>query len=87
VTRIDETELPGIGTRFTFETIHGRIVGVVVRHDGRREVFVADEHDPDCVALAVTLEEGEAHLLADLLGGTEISREARDPDPGAETAP
>jgi TrkA domain protein len=87
VTRIDETELPGIGTRFTFETIDGRILGVVLRHDGRREVFVADENDPDCVALAVSLEEGEAHLLADLLGGTEITREARGAEPDGETAP
>jgi TrkA domain protein len=75
VTPIEETDLPGVGTRFTFATERRRVVGVIRHHDGRREVFVADDDDPDCVAVAVSLEEGEAHLLADLLGGTEIARE------------
>jgi len=73
---VEETDLPGVGTRFTFETERRRVLGVIRHHDGRREVFVADDDDPDCVAVAVSLSEGEAHLFADLLGGTEISREA-----------
>ena len=76
--RVDETDLPGVGTRFSFETEGRRVLGVIRHHDGRREMFVADEDDPDCVAVAIDLEEGEGHLLADLLGGSEISREAAD---------
>jgi TrkA domain protein len=76
VTHIDEAELPGVGTRFSFETDRRRVLGVIRHHDGRRELFVTDDDDPDCVAVAVSLEEGEAHVLADLLGGSEISREA-----------
>ena len=72
---VDETDLPGVGTRFTFETQEGRSLGVIRHHDDRREIFVTDIDDPDCVAVAVSLEEGEAHVLADLLGGTEITRE------------
>lgn len=72
---VDETELPGVGTRFSFETGDGRLLGVIRHHDGRREVFIADREDPDCVAVSVSLEEGESHILADLLGGTEIARE------------
>lgn len=72
---VDEIELPGVGTRFSFETEDRRLLGVIRHNDGRREVFVADQDDPDCVALSVSLAEGEAHLMADLLGGTEISRE------------
>jgi TrkA domain protein len=72
---VEETDLPGVGTRFAFRTDARRVLGVIRHHDGRREVFVADDEDPDCVAVAVSLQEGEAYLLADLLGGTEISRE------------
>jgi TrkA domain protein len=75
MSQVDETELPGVGTRFSFETVEGRLLGVIRHHDDRREVFVADQDDPDCVAVSVSLAEGESHLLADLLGGTEIARE------------
>lgn len=78
MTRVDETDLPGVGTRFAFATEAKRLLGVIRHHDGRREVFVTDRSDPDCVAVALSLEEGEAHILADLLGGAEISREAAD---------
>jgi len=73
--RIDETDLPGVGTRFAFETSDHRLLGVIRHHDGRREIFVADRDDPDCVATSVSLEEGEAHTLADLLGGDAVTRE------------
>jgi TrkA domain protein len=76
MTRVDETDLPGVGTRFAFETDDGRLLGVILHHDGRRELFIADADDPDCVDEALSLLEGEAHLLADLLGGSEITREA-----------
>lgn len=78
MTPVEETDLPGVGTRFAFETETRRTLGVIRHRDGRREVFVADGDDPDCVAVAVALQEGEAHLLADLLGGAEITREAAD---------
>ncbi len=73
---VEETELPGVGTRFSFETAAHRHVGVIRRHDGRREVFVAADDDPDTVAVSLSLQEGEAHVLADLLGGSELTREA-----------
>ena len=76
MTKVDETELPGVGTRFAFETVDRRLLGVIRHHDGRRELFIADAGDPDCVDMAVSLLEGEAHLLADLLGGSELTREA-----------
>jgi TrkA domain protein len=72
---VNETELPGVGTRFAFESDDGRTLGVIHHHDGRREVFVMDHDDPDCVMVSVSLEEGEAHLLADLLGGIAVTRE------------
>ncbi len=47
MTRIDETRLPGIGVRHDFVTAAGTKVGVVTYRDGRREVVVFDERDPD----------------------------------------
>lgn len=75
---VHETDLPGVGTRFTFETANRRVVGVIRHHSGRREVFIAERSDPDCVADSVGLDEDEAHLLADLLGGTAIRKQATD---------
>lgn len=73
--RVEESDLPGVGTRYSFETADHRSMGVIQHHDGRRELFVCDQYDPDCVATSVSLEEGEAHVLADILGGTELSRD------------
>lgn len=75
---VSETELPGVGTRFTFETAERRVVGVILHNSGRREVFITERSDPDCVADAIGLSEDDAHTLADLLGGTAISRQAAD---------
>ncbi len=72
---VDETDLPGVGRRFSFETEDQHVLGVIHHHDGRREIFVTDQDDPDCVALSLSLEEGEAHVLADLLGGIEVTRD------------
>jgi TrkA domain protein len=74
MTHIDETRLPGVGTRYAFETEEGRMLGVVHHHTGRREVFVGDPGDPDCVALSVNLTESEGHVLADLLGGSSLAQ-------------
>ena len=72
MTRIDETRLPGIGVRHDFVTSAGTKVGVVTYRDGRREVVVFDERDPDECSVSVQLDEDDAHTLADLLGGSKI---------------
>jgi TrkA domain protein len=72
MTRIDETRLPGIGIRHDFVTATGTKIGVVTYRDGRRELVVFDERDPDECRAAVYLDEGDAHTLADLLGGSHI---------------
>jgi TrkA domain protein len=78
MTRIDETPLPGVGTRYAFETEEGRMLGVVHHHTGRRELFVGDPGDPDCVAVSMSLTEGEVRVLADILGGTSIVQHVGD---------
>lgn len=72
ITRIEETPLPGIGTRFDFSTRDGERIGVVHHHTGRREVFVCTRDDPDGAAISFDLDEDEAHSLIDVLGGSQV---------------
>lgn len=72
MTRIDETLLPGIGIRHDFVTVSGARIGVITYRDGRRELLVFDDRDPDECRASVSLSEDDAHALADLLGGSQI---------------
>jgi TrkA domain protein len=78
MTQIDETRLPGIGIRYAFETGEGVSLGVVHHRSGRRELFIGDGEDPDCVAAAVNLTEQEGHVLADVLGGSTVTQHIGD---------
>ena len=75
---IEETRLPGIGTRVEFMTGDGRRMGVVQHHTGRREVFVCQPSDPDTTEVAVTLTEDDAHSLVDALGVLSVAEDTRD---------
>ncbi|MCX7619738.1 MAG: hypothetical protein N2037_02700 [Acidimicrobiales bacterium] len=70
---IDETRLPGIGSRFDFATRAGCRLGVMVRHTGRRDLLIYDKHDPDSVLAEVPLNPEEAQALADLLAVTSVT--------------
>lgn len=73
MTRISETQLPGVGVRYELELESGVRVGVLVHRTGHRQLFVYSARDPDAVAteLDFTVEEGK--IVADLLGGTQIT--------------
>ena len=73
--RIEETVLPGVGARFSFTLADGRRVSVVVRHSGRREVFLGSAADPDTSVLLLTLGTEESRTLAELLGGSQVVRD------------
>lgn len=70
---LNETQLPGIGTRAEFVTDEGRRVGVVRHHSGRRELFLCQPGDPDTTEVAVQLSEDEAHTLADAFGVVSVT--------------
>lgn len=72
--RLEETSLPGVGMRYDFDGRFGKRVGVIVHRDGRRELFVSLREDPDACAQSIILDEGEAEVVADLLGGSTVSR-------------
>jgi len=65
-----ESELPGIGKKFTIKTQQGSIISVVLHVTGKREIFIFEEgeeyEDPDC---DVILTEEEANQLGSVLMG------------------
>ena len=69
---VQETALPGIGLRHDFRTASGRRVGVVSRRDGRRELVVYDEADPDACSEVIPLTGAEADALSELLGAARV---------------
>lgn len=69
---IERTALPGIGLQHVFTTERGRRIGVISHRDGRRDLLVYDQHDPDTCVLTQPLTIGEAGALAELLGTARI---------------
>jgi TrkA domain protein len=69
---IEQTDLPGIGTRYDFATRAGDRVGVLVHRTGRRELLLYDRGDPDACRSTVPLEEADARTLSELLGGPRL---------------
>ena len=64
-----QTRLPGVGTKFTFETDHGSRVAVIQHVDGTRELYVFRREDDDEPAAVLQLEDDEARQLGAVLGG------------------
>ncbi len=71
--RVTETMLPGVGVRHDFDARNGQKVGVVVHRDGRREVVVFDDEDPDVCHRVLELEPDGARTMAELLGASQVT--------------
>jgi TrkA domain protein len=69
---IEQTELPGVGTRYDFTTRTGERLGVLVHRSGRRDLLVYDRNDPDACASTIALDEPDARTLSELLGGVRL---------------
>lgn len=76
--RIKTTELPGIGKRYSFETVDGEQVTVIMHHSGNREIyhFSADEKDDPDFTIMFTDE--EARQLGTILLGVDYQPVADD---------
>jgi TrkA domain protein len=64
-----ETRLPGIGTKFTFETAHGSRVTVIQHVDGTRELYLFARAVDDEPRVVLQLEDDESRQLGAILGG------------------
>lgn len=75
---LEETRLPGIGIRYTFDTKHGERIGVLAHRDGRREIVIYDADDPDASREVISLDQEESAVMTELLGGSRITRQLAD---------
>lgn len=69
--RIESRVLPGIGVCQELELHDGRRVGIVNRRNGQRDIVIYDE-DGDGAAAAITLDDDEANVMAELLGAPQL---------------
>jgi TrkA domain protein len=66
---LQETRLPGIGTKFTIRLDDGGRLAVILHNDGKRELYYfrhARDDDPRAV---ITLDDDEARQLGAIIGG------------------
>ena len=70
---VRETKLPGVGVRHEFTTEDGTDIGVIVHHDGRREILVYDTDDPDTCSSLVTLSAADTRTVGELLGASRVT--------------
>lgn len=76
--KLDETALPGVGMRYDFDSRYGKRIGVITHRDGRRELFASKRDDPDATERSLVLTEEESAVVADLLGGSTVTRRVAD---------
>ncbi len=72
---VRETILPGVGVRHDFTNAWGQPLAVLVHHDGRRELLVYDEGDPDACSAVVKLTNDESRTVAELLGASTVTEQ------------
>jgi TrkA domain protein len=79
---VEVTPLPGIGIRQDFSLRSGRRVGVISYRDGKFELILSKQDDPDATAASIPLAPEEAGTLAGLLGApqlvTRLAQQHRD---------
>lgn len=73
MSEVRETKLPGVGVRHEFDTESGTRVGVIVHRDGRREILVYDQHDPDACSTMVDLSAADTRTMSELLGSSQVT--------------
>ena len=68
MSEITETELPGIGKRFSMDLRKGGTLTVVIRLDGERDVYYRETEDAEPSVYSLT--ELEARMASSILVGT-----------------
>ena len=66
---LQETRLPGVGTKFTIRLAAGGRLSIILHNDGKRELYWfrrTDEDEPDAV---ITLDDDESRQLGAVIGG------------------
>src|ERR671917_678806 len=66
---LQETRLPGVGTKFTIRTGEGSRLAVIQHNDGRRELYFFRSASDDEPRAVIALDDDEARQLGAVLGG------------------
>ena len=66
---LQETRLPGVGTKFTIRTGEGSRLAVIQHNDGRRELYFFRSVSDDEPRAVIALDDDEARQLGAILGG------------------
>lgn len=74
---IKESDLPGVGKKFTLETNNGEVI-VILHNTGRREVFTRADPDEDSEKV-LELTDKESRLFASVIEGAYFQPVADDP--------
>lgn len=70
---VRETKLPGVGVRHEFTSERGETIGVLVHHDGRRDVLVYGTDDPDACSTSIELSRADTRTMSELLGASQVT--------------
>jgi TrkA domain protein len=66
---LQETRLPGVGTKFTLRLAAGGRLSIILHNDGKRELYwFHDAHDDEPNAV-ITLDDDESRQLGAVIGG------------------
>ncbi|NQX11992.1 cation:proton antiporter regulatory subunit [Microbacteriaceae bacterium VKM Ac-2855] len=81
---VRRVKLPGVGVLHTFVTGDGGKVGVIAHRSGHSDLITFADEEHDSAKVSLRLSDDEAHTLAELLGGTQITESltALDQIPG-----
>ena len=74
---VKESDLPGVGKKFTLETDNGEVI-VILHNTGRREVFTRADPDEDSDKV-LELTDKESRLFASVIEGAYFQPVADDP--------
>ena len=66
---VRETRLPGVGVKYSFDSVHGTRLAVIQHVDGTRELYVFRRREDDEPQAVIQLEDDEARQLGAVLGG------------------
>jgi len=66
---VRQTRLPGVGTKFAFDTDRGDRIAVIQHLDGLREIYYFDHSDDDEPRAVIELQDDEARRLGAVIGG------------------
>jgi TrkA domain protein len=77
---VRRVQLPGVGLLHSFTPADGGKVAVVTHRSGKTDLITFDEgsENSDATKISLRLDEDEAHTLAELLGGTQITESRQD---------